>query len=232
MKNLNKKKIVIICLLALLSCTITLNFVIKDIKNLDNSNNNDLIELNQAGSNFSIETFFPKLIWLEGQLRLNISSNQTGQIYCSLIELSGNSFFSNVNQTLNLTGNNISQIFILKTNANFFTFPGTYQFELNITGLHTYNESFEVTLAIGYSLLTIIIISFTFGLIFILIKHRTKYKKKPTSGVTEIPELQVSGTGISGKIKCPECSKTIDEGLTFCPECGARIPEFLRYNPP
>jgi hypothetical protein len=33
------------------------------------------------------------------------------------------------------------------------------------------------------------------------------------------------------KIKCPECKKTIDEGLAFCPECGNRIPEFYRFNP-
>ncbi|MBD3342189.1 MAG: hypothetical protein GF353_24015 [Candidatus Lokiarchaeota archaeon] len=42
------------------------------------------------------------------------------------------------------------------------------------------------------------------------------------SKISEIP---------SGKIKCPDCNKLIDEGLTFCPECGNRIPEFLRFNP-
>ena len=33
-----------------------------------------------------------------------------------------------------------------------------------------------------------------------------------------------------GKIKCPECSLLIEEGLTFCPECGNRIPPWAQFN--
>ncbi|MFX0059238.1 MAG: zinc ribbon domain-containing protein [Candidatus Hodarchaeota archaeon] len=197
---------------------------------MDKNAEKEYINISQVDGNFSIESFFPKLIWLEGQLRLNISSNQTGQIYCSLNELSGNAGFSNVNETINLIGNNVSQTFVLRTKPSFLTFPGIYRFDLNITGLYTYNESFEIVLAMGYSLLTIISIAFTIGLIMIIYKHKSATKLKSTSKVIEAGTLGTS-SGISGKIKCPECNKIIDEGLTFCPECGARIPEFLRYNP-
>ncbi len=34
-----------------------------------------------------------------------------------------------------------------------------------------------------------------------------------------------------GRIFCPECKKTIEEGSIFCAECGTRIPRYLRYRP-
>ena len=46
-------------------------------------------------------------------------------------------------------------------------------------------------------------------------------KKKKKSKKSKIP---------SGKIKCPDCEKVIEEGLTFCPECGNRIPPWAKFN--
>jgi len=39
-------------------------------------------------------------------------------------------------------------------------------------------------------------------------------KKKKKTKKSKVP---------SGKIKCPDCEKIIEEGLTFCPECGKRF---------
>lgn len=192
----------------------------------------DYLKLSQTNGNFSIDTFFPRIVWLEGQLKLNISSNQTGIIFCSLSELSSNTGFSNVNQTVDLIGNNISQEIILKAQPSFFTLPGIYRFDLNITGIHTYNENFEIIFVLGYSILTIISTAFFIVFIIVLVKHKGVVKSKSFSQTIEGNGALGTSTGILGKIKCPECRKTIDEGLTFCPECGARIPEFLRYNPP
>jgi len=46
-------------------------------------------------------------------------------------------------------------------------------------------------------------------------------KKKKKSKKSKVP---------SGKIKCPDCEKVIEEGLTFCPECGNRIPPWAKFN--
>jgi len=211
---------------------ISLNLVFQNNNVLSNNTETDYLKLSQTNGNFSIETFFPRLVWLEGQLKINISSNQTGQIFCYLNEISANSGFYEVNQTINLIGNNISQEILLKARPNFFTFPGTYRFELIITGIHNYNENFEITFVLGYSVLTIILAAFIIGLIIILINHKKVIKSKTFPQVTDGTESLGVSSIIHGKIRCPECHKSIDEGLTFCPECGARIPEFLRYNPP
>lgn len=46
-------------------------------------------------------------------------------------------------------------------------------------------------------------------------------KKKQKSKKSKVP---------SGKIKCPDCEKVIEEGLTFCPDCGNRIPPWAKFN--
>lgn len=189
------------------------------------------IRPSQLGDNFTINSFFPKILWIEGQLILNISSNQTGQIYCQFSEVTGRAGFSNVNLSVDLIGNNISQTIKIISRPNILTLPGMYQFVLNITGLHTFSESFEAILIMGYGLLIITSIIIIVSLIIVLTRPgKTKEEELKLATPSEHGSLSVS-TAPAGKIKCPECHKTIDEGLTFCPECGARIPEFLRYNP-
>ena len=46
-------------------------------------------------------------------------------------------------------------------------------------------------------------------------------KKKKKSKKSKVPR---------GKIKCPDCEKVIEEGLTFCPDCGNRIPPWAKFN--
>ncbi|MFX1355875.1 MAG: zinc ribbon domain-containing protein [Promethearchaeota archaeon] len=211
---------------------ISLNLVFQYNHFLSENIEIDHLKLSQTNGNSSIETFLPRLAWLEVQVKLNISSNESGQIFCYLNEFPDNSRFYGVNQSVDLIGSNVSQTIHLIARPSFLTFPGIYRFELNITGIQTYNENFEVIFVLGYSILTIISISFFICLIIILIKHRKTVKSKSTSQVVGATETIESTSVIKGKIKCPECRKSIDEGLTFCPECGARIPEFLRYNPP
>ena len=54
-------------------------------KNFDNLQE---IKSSQGSSNQTVSTFLPRLIWWEGNLRLEIISNQTGQIQCFLREIS------------------------------------------------------------------------------------------------------------------------------------------------
>jgi len=189
--------------------------------------NSSRIRTSQAGDNFTVSAFLPKLIWIEAQLNLNITSNETGQIFCVFFETSGQLSFNTVNRTVDLIGGNASQGVIIKSKPDFFTFPGVYQFTLNITGQYIYSESFEVIFAMGYSLLILFLIIFIVSLI-IIITRKSKVEEKKAASVTSTVSV---GDAPAGKIKCPECHKAIEEGLTFCPDCGARIPEFLRYNP-
>jgi len=188
---------------------------------------NSKIKTSQAGDNFTVRAFLPKLIWIEAQLNLNITSNETGQITCVFFETSNQGSFNPVNRTVDLLGGNASQMVIIKSKPGFFTFPGVYQFTLNITGQYMYSENFEIIFAMGYSLMILFLIVFIVSLI-IIIKRRSKVEEKETVGASSTVSVEDAPLG---KIKCPECHKTINEGLTFCPDCGARIPEFLRYNP-
>jgi len=188
------------------------------------------IRPSQLGDNFTINSFFPKILWIEGQLKLNISSNQTGQIYCHFSESTGKAGFNSVNISVDLIGNNISQTVEIISRPSILTLPGMYQFILNITGLHNFSESFEVILILGYGLLIITSIVIIVSLIIVLTRRKTTEEEMKLATFSKPGSMSI-GTAPAGKIKCPECHKAIDEGLTFCPDCGARIPEFLRYNP-
>jgi len=191
-----------------------------------------IIHSSQGFHNFTIDTFLPSLVWLYPQLQLNISVNQTGQIQCFFSESIGPQFFSIENHSLSLTGNNLSQIFYLQLIPLITTLPGIYQFSLNITGAFSYNENFEIIYGLGviplFSFLAIIIILS----LVILFKKSKGVKIGIKKEATKPDGYEHVVSTIAGKINCPKCRKTIDEGLTFCPECGERIPEFLRYNPP
>ena len=191
-------------------------------KNFDNLHE---IKSSQSGTNQTVSTFLPKLIWWEGNLRLEIVSNQTGQIQCFLREISGNSFIT-LNKMINISVINQTQVFFLKIYPHLTTFPGVYIFRLNLIGFITYYEEFEVIFGLGFIPFVSIFGASLVSIIYILIKKPKKYEKpQDSSSVVDSSDFLI------GKIKCPNCHKTIREGLTFCPECGDRIPEFLRYNP-
>ncbi|TFG22720.1 MAG: zinc ribbon domain-containing protein [Promethearchaeota archaeon] len=181
------------------------------------------VNSSQNSNNQTVSIFLPKLIWWEGSLQLEIISNQTGQINCFLREVSGNSSY--LNETINISNLNQTYTIMLKFYPDITTFPGVYIFRLNLTGIITYYEEFDVILGLGF-IPSIVI--FGTGLVFIfyiLVKKTKKSEKIQDSSVV------IDSTGsLIGKISCPNCRKQIQEGLTFCPECGERIPEFLRYN--
>lgn len=191
-----------------------------------------IIHVSQGSQNFTINTYLPSLVWVDPHLKLNISVNQTGQIQCFFSETLGQQFFSSGNYSLSLVGNNISQIFDLKVIPLITTLPGVYQFSLNITGVFSYNEIFEIVYALGVIPLVLIFSVIIIVPIVILVKKSKGVKEVKVEEITKSDEYVPTRSIIAGKINCPKCRKSIDEGLTFCPECGERIPEFLRYNAP
>ena len=230
----NKKRIFLIYFFSILflSC-FYINFQSRFIviNNHFNYSEENLPNSSQLGSNITLNIIKPGLIIIEGHIAINISSVNFGQIHCALTEQSGDRYFININQTTELLGNNQSQLFTIRITPFITTFPGEYHFALNITGLFTYSETFDIFLGMGYSLFTIILGFVAFMVIIVVLKRRNTNKTKKSKGAS-LPSTKTSSQPIvKGKIACPNCKKAIDEGLAFCPECGERIPEFLRYSP-
>ncbi|MHA1669058.1 MAG: DUF7575 domain-containing protein [Promethearchaeota archaeon] len=190
------------------------------------------IHASQGTQNFTIDTFLPSLIWIDPQLKLNISVNQTSQIQCFFSETNGPQFFTSGNSSLSLIGNNISQIFYLQIIPLITTLPGVYQFSLNITGAFSYNENFQIVYGLGPISLILVFSVIIIIPIIILVKKSKGFKDVKIEEIASTEDYKPTTSSIAGKINCPKCRKAIDEGLTFCPECGERIPEFLRYNAP
>lgn len=190
------------------------------------------LRTSQYTEEFNVASTLHKIIWVEGHLTLTIAANESGTIICEFTDSQDGNYFTQINKNVNLTGNYAIQVVQFIFHPQITTLPGNYNFTLNITGLYTYTENFEIILGLGYVLLLLIITIFGVGVIAILTKKKGIEKSKVTTLSTS-DDSKSSGTDeipIS-KITCPECKKLINEGLTFCPECGARIPEFLRFNP-
>lgn len=230
----NKKRIFLIYFFSILflSCFF-INFQSKFIvsNNHFSYSEENLPNTSQLGSNITLNIIKPGLIIIEGHIAINVSSANFGQIHYALTEQSGDRYFININQTMEILGNNQSHLLTIRVTPLITTFPGEYHFTLNITGLFTYSETFDIFLGMGYSLFTIILGFVAFMIIIIVLKRRNTDKTKKIKGDSLTSIKPSSQPVLKGKIACPNCKKAIDEGLAFCPECGERIPEFLRYNP-
>ncbi len=222
----------ILALLLIMSISITYFKVMGDSNYQIPQENQSQIHISQGTQNFTIDTYLPSLIWIDPQLRLNISVNQTGQIQCFFRETPGPQFFSSGNYSLSLIGNNVSQIFYIQLIPLMTTLPGVYQFSLNITGAFSYNEDFQIVYGLGIIPLVSVFSAIIIIPIIILVKKSKGVKDKKMEEITYTDKSEPKMSSIAGKILCPKCRKAIDEGLVFCPECGERIPEFLRYNAP
>ncbi|MFX0155369.1 MAG: hypothetical protein ACFE9Q_12675 [Candidatus Hodarchaeota archaeon] len=187
-------------------------------------------KINQV-SNFTVLSDIYKLIWIEGQLTLTLTANESGIIFCEFKDSNNGKYFSQINKTISLTGNNESQTFRLIFYPHLTTLPGRYNFILNINGIYNYSENFDIILGMGYIFLILIISIFGIGLVLILVKRKESLIKKPVSAPTEVETSSELDQVTSREINCPDCKMLIEEGLAFCPECGSRIPEFLRYRP-
>lgn len=186
------------------------------------------LKSSQLGSNITLDIIKPELFMVEGHIWMNITSRNTGNVHIALTEQSGDRYFVKINQSMEIVGSNESQEIIIRAIPLITTFPGKYNFTLNITGLFIYSESFYMFLGMGYSVFTIVLGFIAVISILYILKRRNANKLKAFQGETPSKSSQ---TVMGGKISCPKCNKMIDEGLSFCPDCGERIPEFLRYNP-
>lgn len=229
MKLIIRKRysLVILCFIFLPSLFSILLFLDHDYKYESSSN----LRLNQPLNNFTVESKFNALIWIEAHLLLKIASNQSGVIWCDFTEFNEGKYFNKINRSIEILGTNETQTIRLVLKPHLTTLPGKYNFTLNIGGLYDYVEQFEAILGMGYIIIIAVLVIFCIGIILILRKTAGTKKIKVDSS-TQMDSISTSLDEIPGnKIKCPECKKPIDEGLTFCPECGSRIPEFLRFNP-
>ncbi len=200
--------------------------------NKDFSSDNISSELKTSQAlNFTVTSNLHKLIWIEGQLNLILTANETGLITCEFKDSNNGNYFTQVNKIVNLTGSNEAQAIRLKFYPHLTTLPGKYNITLNITGFYNYTENFDLILGMGYIILISVLTIFGIGLIIIFVKKKDLKTVKPISVSTEESIVSELEEVPIRKIQCPECKKLIDEGLAFCPECGSRIPEFLRFNP-
>ncbi|MHA2006807.1 MAG: zinc ribbon domain-containing protein [Promethearchaeota archaeon] len=196
-----------------------------------NYNESSNLRLSQTQNNFSIESKFQALIWIEARLVLKIESNQSGVIWFDFTDASDGRYFGKINKSIEILGTNKTQTIKLVLKPRLMTLPGKYNFTLNVGGLYDYSERYEAIMGMGYIILIAVLVIFIIGIIIILRKN-DGYKKIKVIPRTQVDSISASLEEISeNKIKCPECKKLIDEGLTFCPDCGSRIPEFLRFNP-
>ncbi len=198
--------------------------------------NQSRIKLSQSESeNITIESEISKFSWIEGILQVSFSANISGYLKITFADSKGGAYFRTVNNIVELKDDEENEIIKITIKPQLTTFPGEYEVWLFISYFEKenkeedadqiYTKEFKLVLGIGYVFLLSAGIIFSTAILLILVKKESiKEEKKAPSGTSSV-NLPV------GKIKCPECSKIIDEGLSFCPECGNRIPEFLRFGP-
>jgi len=232
MSSLNKRKssilLIFLTIFPVLFNIIISNLYLIEINQQINSDNSKIRLTQGTNSNFSIESNYPRLIWIEGVLNLEIKSNLTGEINIAFLKSPNGDFFINHHkkEELESSGKKLSINILIK--PDFLTLPGKYKFRLFISHSDSgekYLEDLNIILGMGYVIIITVLIIFGTALIIILtVKGELEEQLSITStqNIGRLPE---------GKIKCPECKRLIDEGLSFCPECGERIPEFLRFNP-
>jgi hypothetical protein len=186
----------------------------------------------------SVQTRFSEILWIQGELEINLETNTSGTLSVTFSEVSGDNYFLAITETYSLL-DNTTQSFQLLVTPKILTLPGEYSFNLTLSILNSeneeilkYNETFETILGMGYLVIMIFFPLLVVALIIVGIKTKKPIKKSELSeGSTEKEYVDTTGTPPPGKIKCPTCYKIINEGLAFCPECGNRIPEFLQRNP-
>ena len=171
-------------------------------QNLEKKDSN--INISQVIPNKNVSIQFPKLIWIEAQIQISITSNESGQINIAINDNYANVYFNKINETKTLSGNNQTDTFLLKTQPKTSTFPGLYQLNISINGLFEYSQSYESILGLGYILMFILIAGF--GIPFIYIIYKRVKMKQPSSISASEPISYQSSEGVpAGKIKCPKC---------------------------
>lgn len=223
---------------------------ILSISNLINANDTRFDSMDKQGlknsqgdnSNvISIEEDYDSFIWLQGYFNFSLRTNLKGEIKIIFVESSsGGQFFPYYDEieSLKQGETTINKKYLIK--PSWIALPGNYKFSLiiryneegeweesNAPQVVLFYEEFEIILGSGY-LFLICALSIALTAIIIVL---TQKEEDEGDKSTLPPSIQEQRGVPQGKIKCPECKKIIEEGLTFCPECGNRIPEFLKYNP-
>ncbi len=196
------------------------------------------ISQSEASENISVEIkSYSQLIWFSGNIVIETSSNITGFLKIDLSDGLGGSYFQNFQQIIPISNTSENEVFEIPIIPQVYIFPGMYNLSLIINYIPVIDSidedtilssHLQINVGLGPPILIILIIIFGISFTLILTKRETIKEEI----LTYEPEKQIEAAldAPQGKIKCPECKKIINEGLTFCPECGNRIPEFFRYH--
>jgi len=187
------------------------------------------------GVNLEVENY-TQMILLAGKLTLSVDSSRSGYLNVILIDSEGGIFIQPYRGFHRITSSDINRLIEIPINPQIYVLPGVYELNLRIYYHESESSTAEgqilntnIDVNIGLGIPILIILLFILGISTALILTKKEIPKEEMPQPT--PQIPSGLEAPQGKIKCPECKKTIDEGLTFCPECGIRIPEFLRYNP-
>lgn len=229
-ESLKNTLVFLIILVFPLIFSMILNFSIISSVNSGDDDSECLVYLSQENDNFTVKTSFPKMIWIEGNLKIEIESDLEGKVKCIFIDSKGGKYFGNNQIIERFTGSRKTIEIVSK--PHLITLPGKYTFELLITFVDEnedsdtiYEKTYNIILGMGYLVLYCILIIFSTAIIVILTQQPNEEEIKVAQQKSQPSNLPAD------KIQCPDCNKIIDEGLAFCPECGSRIPEFLRFGP-
>lgn len=240
--KINKRDLIIIISLIFLINSVSLSFL---NFNLDSYKKKNEIRKNPNSSqiepseNIRIEVKnYSHLIWFTGNIIIEASSNISGYLRIDLSDENGGAYFQNFQDTPPISNTSENEIYEIPILPQPYSFPGRYNILLTVDYLQNLNSTDEDTILsiqlqinIGLGLPMIIVLTIVFMIAFALIITKKEVVKEDILVGEPEKQLEIALDAPEGKIKCPECKKTIEEGLSFCPECGKRIPEFLRYHP-
>jgi hypothetical protein len=143
--------------------------------------------------------------------------------------------------TASFTQSSTQVLVPLTPNSN--ALPGTYVIHVTVEYMNvSQGNNLDVVLAgdvtvhVGLGLIVgaVLIIGIACVVIIYAVKRHSSTPSAGETTAVSVESEKATPKAVSapaGKIRCPECKKTIAEGSVFCPECGFRIPEFLRTNP-
>lgn len=181
---------------------------------------------------------YSQLIWFEGNVIIETSSNISGYLRIVLSDENGGAYFQNFQNIIPISNTLENENYEIPIIPQLYLFPGRYNILLTVDYLQNLNSTDEDTILsiqlqinIGLGLPMLIILTIVFMIAFTLIITKKEVIQEDILVGEPEKQLEIALDAPEGKIKCPKYKKVIDEGLTFCPECGARIPEFLRYHP-
>jgi len=240
--KISKRDLIMLISLIFLINSISLlffNYDIDSYKKKKEIQKNPNISQPEPSENIRIEIKnYSQLIWFTGNIIVETSSNISGYLRIDLSDENGGAYFQIFQNNISISNTSENENYEIPIIPQIYLFPGRYNILLTVDYLQNLNSTDEnsilstiLQINIGLGLPMLIILTIVFMIAFTLIITKKEVIKEDVLVGEPEKQLEIALDAPEGKIKCPKCKKTIEEGLSFCPECGKRIPEFLRYHP-